>query len=132
MKVLFADTFYFVALLNRNDPYHRRVIGFDRGSRTLLATEWVSTEVADLLAKGRARRHVVALIRDLRRAGDCEVVAFSSAVFDEAQNFYDRHHDKEWSLTDCTSFLIMQERGITEALTGDRHFEQAGFVALLK
>jgi predicted nucleic acid-binding protein len=46
--------------------------------------------------------------------------------------FYHRHNDKKWSLTDCTSFVVMREMGITEALTGDTHFEQAGFVALLK
>ena len=53
-------------------------------------------------------------------------------LFDRALNFYHRHSDKEWSLTDCTSFIVMRDQGIKEALTGDKHFEQAGFVALLK
>jgi uncharacterized protein len=132
MSALFADTYYFVALLNRDDQYHKRAIGFDRGRRGLLTTEWVLTEVADLLAKGRTRQYVMPLIRDLRGAVDCEIVAFSDDIFEQAQSFYDQHRDKEWTLTDCTSFLVMQERGITEALTGDRHFEQAGFTALLK
>jgi predicted nucleic acid-binding protein len=90
------------------------------------------TEVADLLAKGGIRRYVMPLIRDLRESADCEIGAFSEDVFEEAQSFYDQHRDKQWTLTDCTSFIIMRERGITEALTGDRHFEQAGFIALLK
>jgi predicted nucleic acid-binding protein len=132
MSALFADTYYFVALLNRNDQYHQRAIEFDRGHRGLLTTEWVLTEVADLLVKERTRRYVMPLIRDLRGADDCEIVAFSGDVFEKAQSFYDQHCDKEWTLTDCTSFLVMQERGITEALTGDHHFEQAGFTALLK
>ena len=132
MSTLFADTYYFVALLNRNDQYHQRAIGFDRGHRGLLTTEWVLTEVADLLAKGRTRRYVIPLIRDLGESADCEVIAFSNDIFEEAQSFYDQHRDKEWTLTDCTSFLVMRERGIIEALTGDHHFEQAGFTALLK
>ena len=132
MSALFADTYYFVALLNRNDQYHQRAIEFDRGHRGLLKTEWVLTEVADLLAKERTRRYVMPLIRDLRESADCEIVAFSGDIFEEAQSFYDQHRDKEWTLTDCTSFVIMGERGITEALTGDRHFEKAGFIALLK
>jgi len=72
------------------------------------------------------------LIRDLREAPDCEIVSFSSDIFEEAQSFYDQHRDKQWTLTDCTSFVVMRERGIADALTGDHHFEQAGFVALLK
>ena len=132
MIALFADTFYFVALLNRTDQYHRRAIGFDRGNRGLLTTEWVLIEVADLLAKGKTRPYVMPLIRDLQESGDCEIVAFSGDILERAQSLYDQHRDKEWTLTDCTSFLVMREHGITEALTGDRHFEQAGFTALLK
>ena len=55
-----------------------------------------------------------------------------SFYFDEGVRLYVARPDKDWSLTDCISFVVMRERGITEALTGDRHFEQAGFVALLK
>jgi len=65
-------------------------------------------------------------------ASSFEVVPLSHEIFDQALDFYHQHHDKQWSLTDCTSFIVMQQRGITEALTGDRHFEQAGFTALLK
>ena len=85
MSALFADTYYFVALLNRNDQYHQRAIEFDRGRRGLLTTEWVLTEVADLLAKGSARRYVMPMIRDLRGSDDCEIVAFSGDIFEEAQ-----------------------------------------------
>ena len=61
-----------------------------------------------------------------------EVVSISAALWNEALELYHQHRDKQWTLTDCASFIVMRERGITEALTGDRHFEQAGFVALLK
>lgn len=53
-------------------------------------------------------------------------------TFDAGVELYRARPDKDWSLTDCISFVVMRERGITEALTGDRHFEQAGFKALLK
>jgi hypothetical protein len=53
-------------------------------------------------------------------------------LFEAGTDLYSRRSDKEWSLTDCISFVVMQEQGIGEALTGDRHFEQAGFRALLK
>ena len=121
MSAFFADTYYFVALHNRDDQYHLRAIEFDRGNHGLLTTEWILTEVADLLARGRNRRYVVPLIRDLREAVDCEIVPFSSDIFEEAQDFYNQHRDKEWTLTDCISFVVMGARGITEALTGDHH-----------
>jgi predicted nucleic acid-binding protein len=53
-------------------------------------------------------------------------------LFDEGVKLFESRSDKEWSLTDCISFVVMQREGIAEALTGDHHFEQAGFVALLK
>jgi hypothetical protein len=59
-------------------------------------------------------------------------VPASSGLFAQALDLYHQHRDKEWTLTDCTSFLVMRERDITGVLTGDHHFEQAGFTALLK
>jgi len=84
------------------------------------------------LSEAKARKQVAPLIRQLRESPVWEIVPFSRDQFDAALEFHSLHHDKEWTLTDCVSFLLMRERGITEALTGDRHFEQAGFTALLK
>jgi len=89
-------------------------------------------EVADALSKGRVRRQGAPLIHHLRMSSVWEIVPHSSEQFNAALEFHSQHRDKDWTLTDCTSFLIMRDRGITEALTGDHHFEQAGFTALLK
>jgi predicted nucleic acid-binding protein len=133
MKFIFADTFYFIALLSPNDLCHARA---ERLARELkaryLTTDWIMTEVADALSRGRVRHQVAPLIRHLRESPVWEIIPFLRDQFDAALEFHSRHQDKEWTLTDCASFLVMQERGITEALTGDRHFEQAGFIALLK
>jgi predicted nucleic acid-binding protein len=53
-------------------------------------------------------------------------------LYDQGLDLYRSRPDKDWSLTDCISFTVMRQRGISEALTGDHHFEQAGFVAILK
>jgi predicted nucleic acid-binding protein len=71
-------------------------------------------------------------ILHLRASAPCEIVPASRELLDRALDFYHQHADKKWTLTDCVSFVIMRERGVTDALTGDKHFEQAGFVALLK
>jgi predicted nucleic acid-binding protein len=133
MKFIFADTFYFIALLSPNDQRHGRTKQLARELKArYLTTDWVMTEVADALSRGRVRHQVAPLIRRLRESPVWEIIPFSRDQFDGALEFHSRHQDKEWTLTDCASFLVMQERGITEALTGDHHFEQAGFTALLK
>jgi predicted nucleic acid-binding protein len=68
----------------------------------------------------------------LRQSPGGEVVPASRESLDNALEMYHEHADKEWTLTDCVSFIVMRERELTEALTQDHHFEQAGFVALLK
>jgi predicted nucleic acid-binding protein len=134
MKIVFADTFYFFAILSPGDQHHARTLRLTHRLRArFVTTDWVLTEVADALAKGgESRSRAVGLIRHLRASQAWEVVSFSQSLLESALDFYGHHRDKQWTLTDCTSFLIMHERGIAEALMGDRHFEQAGFIALLK
>jgi predicted nucleic acid-binding protein len=133
MKTVFADTFYFLALYYPDDQYHVQTVRIASQLKArFLTTDWVLTEVADALSTGRDHKNVAPLIHRLRESPVWEVVPFSRDRFDAGLAFHARHHDKEWTLTDCTSFLVMRERGISEALTGDRHFEQAGFIALLK
>jgi len=133
MSLIFADAFYFVARLNRYAQHHLKVMRFSPspGDR-LLTTEWVMLEVADALAGSDIRQNIQNFVDDLRRSPASEVVPVSSGLFAQALDLYHRHGDKHWTLTDCTSFVIMRERGIAKALTGDHHFEQAGFIALLK
>jgi hypothetical protein len=133
MSVVFADAFYFVARLNRRDQHHARVLQFSRDFRAqLLTSDWVLMEVADALAESECRGRVREFILHLRRMAACEIVPASRELLDRALDLYHQHADKEWTLTDCVSFVIMRERNVTDALTGDRHFEQAGFIALLK
>jgi len=133
MNLVFADAFYFVARLNRRDQHHARVLEFSRDFRArILTSDWVLMEVADALAESESRARVRDFILHLRQSGACEIIPASRELFDRALELYRQHTDKEWTLTDCVSFAIMRERKVADALTGDKHFEQAGFVALLK
>ena len=133
MSLVFADAFYFVARLNRHDQHHERVVAFSREFRSgILTTDWVLMEVADALAKSECRSRIRDFILHLRQAPGCEVVPTSRDLLDRALELYHQHTDKDWTLTDCVSFVIMRERGMTEALTEDRHFVQAGFTVLFK
>ena len=133
MNVVFADAFYFVARLNRRDQHHERVLKFSRDFRArLLTSDWVLMEVADALAGSESRARVQEFILHLRQSVACEIIPASRETLDRALDLYHQHADKQWTLTDCVSFVIMRDRNVTEALTGDKHFEQAGFIALQK
>ena len=74
----------------------------------------------------------IEFILHLRQMPACEIVPASRELLDRALDLYHQHADKDWTLTDCVSLVIIGDRNVTDALTGDKHFEQAGFVALLK
>lgn len=133
MSAHFADSFVFLAMLNRNDRKHGDAVRALSASRVpLVTTAWTLTEVADGLCAARSRGLFVALEQRLRRDIRITIVPPTQQLYDAGLDLYRQRPDKDWSLTDCVSFVVMRQRGIVEALTGDRHFEQAGFVALLK
>ncbi|MCI0457911.1 MAG: PIN domain-containing protein [Gemmataceae bacterium] len=133
MNAVFADTFYFIALLSTSDEGHAQAVEWTRQfTGRIVTTEWVLTELADGLATSRQRTQFEATRRKLLTGVSTEVVPLDRALYEQGVALYVARPDKEWSLTDCISFVVMQQEGIYEALTGDHHFEQAGFVALLK
>ncbi|MBI5774136.1 MAG: type II toxin-antitoxin system VapC family toxin [Verrucomicrobia bacterium] len=131
MSALFADSFYFLALLNPRDTAHAGALRFE-ASLPLVTTAWVLTEVGDALSAPENRGVFLHLLDLLRAAPDTRIIPPTGEMFERGVELYRQRPDKEWSLTDCLSFVVMEEQGIAQALTGDHHFEQAGFVALLK
>src|SRR5437867_3339942 len=124
----FADSYYYLALLNPSDAGHGPAV---EASKKLwggvVTTQYVLLEVADALAHPRHRNKFLALLAELDADPDVTVVESSNALFQRGVDLYRRRADKDWSLTDCISFVVMAEHGITEPLTGDQHFKQAGF-----
>lgn len=133
MTPCFGDTFFFLALLAENDEAHEQATRFiTRLKQDIYTTTWVLTEVADAIAAPSTRATFVPFLAFLRAHPRVVIVQTTDDLFDRGVALFDKRLDKGWSLTDCISFIVMQEQGITEALTGDHHFEQAGYVALLK
>ncbi len=132
MKALFADTFYYLGLLNELDEHHDEAVAASRQPRLrIVTTAWVLVEVADAFATSRTRRRIKTFIERLEADTKVKFVPATQELFDRGLALYDARPDKEWSLTDCISFVVMQDEGLTDALTGDHHFQQAGFEALL-
>ena len=133
MKAVFADSYYFLALLSDDDAGHDRAVAASRAlTGAIVTTTWVLTEVADAMADPLHRSEFVAYMEALRADPMVDIVPASQEVFDLGMELYARRRDKDWPLTDCISFVVMHKHGLTDALTADRHFEQAGFKVLLK
>ena len=133
MKAVFADTFYFLALLGDRDEAHDQAVDASRRQKgRLVTTVWVLTEVGDALAAPKNRSAFTGLLDVLRDDPQAVIVPPGQETFDRGVALYAERPDTGWSLTDCISFSVMREMNITEALTGDQHFEQAGFRALFR
>jgi uncharacterized protein len=129
---VFADTFFYLALFNARDTHHRRVLEFVKSYMGgVVTTQWVLTEVADAFASIPQRRELRAKFRLLADDLGTHIVDATPELFERGLTLYHARPDKEWSLTDCTSFVVMADEELADAFIGDRHFEQAGFKALL-
>lgn len=132
MTRVFADTFYFLALLNKRDEAHAKAVDLSSRIEKLVTTEWVLTELADGLASSRSRTIFVETRNELLADADTQIVPFEKQLYEDGISLFHNRPDKEWSLTDCISFVTMKRESIVNALTGDHHFEQAGFISLFK
>jgi len=131
----FADSSYWMALSRQRDQYHRRAVAWNQfviRTRSIIVTteavlwEWLNAfsdaSTRAVAAEGYRRAHADARI---------EVAPFQPELIDTAVQLYRTRSDKNWSLTDCLSFVVMERRQLKEALTTDRHFEQAGMKAMM-
>jgi hypothetical protein len=132
MKPVFADAFFFLALMNKRDASHASAVELvDRIFGTIVTTQWILVEVADAFSHPRDRGLFAMLLKLIESDDRIYVVSASKTLFDRGVTLYLNRQDKDWSLTDCISFVVMEARHIKDALTGDHHFEQAGFTVLL-
>ena len=138
MKELYGDTGYWVAQLLPDDALHtvaRRLTDALTADTRIVTSDLVLVELLNhVSAIGiRARFEAISICNDLYADPAVLIVpGGSSTQLREAMRMYEKFYDKYWSLTDCSSFIIMRERKIQDALTFDHHFEQAGFRALLR
>ncbi|MBI5652371.1 MAG: type II toxin-antitoxin system VapC family toxin [Chloroflexi bacterium] len=138
MPNLFVDTAGWGNLIDATQPYHSLAAIHYRSARQqqrkLITTNYVIAELITLLISPLRMPRSIAIefIEELKSATHIQIVHINAGLDRQAWEMFKRHQDKEWSLTDCVSFVLMKEQNIVEALTSDHHFEQAGFVRLLK
>lgn len=133
MKAVFADTSFYAAIVNVRDELHERAKSWGaRITGSIVTTEFVLLETANFCTYGRQRAVLLRLIENLRNDAAAQIVPATASGFQRGLDLFGARSDKEWSLTDCISFVIMEELALTDALTADEHFEQGGFRALLR
>ena len=135
MQVVFADSAAWIALINTRDDLHRNAWHvfneLQKQQTRLITTEFVFLEVADGLSAPSHRQKTVTFMNGLQNRRWLKIVPVSPSLYDEGWQLYTQRPDKEWSLTDCTSFAVMQQEGISLAFASDHHYEQTGFQKLM-
>ena len=135
-RIVFLDTSYAIALSSPSDQLHESAVGaaeiIESERASLVTTRAVTLEIGNALSKLKYRRAAVELLQSLEDDPTVEIIPLTEELYERASRLYGSRADKEWGMTDCFSFVVMQERGLTEALTADEHFSQAGFRALLR
>ncbi|BAY28023.1 hypothetical protein NIES2100_78520 [Calothrix sp. NIES-2100] len=133
---IFLDTTFAIALSAPQDNLHQRAVQLaellETAGTRLVTTQAVMLEIGNILSKQPLRHGAVMLLTALAADSKVAIVPLSPELYDRAFQLYCDRSEKEWKFTDCVSFIVMQYSGITEALTANEHFQQAGFRALLR
>ena len=128
----FVDTSFVIALVNDRDVFfskaHELLPAYIKNY--LITTDAVLFEIGNALSRD-FRKEAVDVIEILRSSPKTEIIEIDSGLFGRGLDLYKKYNDKKWGLVDCVSFVVMHDRGITDALTSDKHFVQAGFRAMM-
>ena len=133
MSCVFADTSFYVAVINERDMLHKAARDFSSNYRgDTVTTEYVLVELGNWFARSAYRDRFGTIIRWILDDAKTRVIPAGIDLFNEGVTLYVSRSDKTWSLTDCISFAVMEQLHLRDVLTIDHHFDQAGFRLLLR
>ncbi len=130
-NIYFLDTSYILALEIKNEADHKQVLQnwviLAQSKPVLVTTTYIFDEIVTFFNSRNLHHKAVEVGNRLLSSPDIELVEINTTLFNQGWQYFQKYQDKSYSLTDCLSFIVMEERGIITALTLDHHFIQAGF-----
>jgi hypothetical protein len=133
---LFLDASYIIALSTPKDNFHQVAVELSKSIGSLapriVTSHAILLEIGNSLSKMKYRSTAVGILNAIAHDPRVEIIDVTASLYSEALRLYTSRPDKEWGLTDCVSFIIMQQREIQQALTADEHFVQAGYQAVMR
>ena len=136
IESVFVDSFAWIAAINKSDNYHeisiRILEELLNNHAKLITTNYVVVETINALSKVELRKTVIGFIDKLEKSPSVQIIKITDEIYNNAWTLYQQRMDKDWGITDCTSFEIMKMFNIKTAFTSDKHFEQAGYILVVK
>lgn len=136
MLEVFLDTSYALALSAPHDRYHEQAVTLaeqlEADETRLVTTRAVVLEIGHVVSKIGYQQAAIEMLAALEVDRQVEIVPVSEQIYARALQLYQEQRAQTWSITDCISFVVMQERGLSDALTTGLHFQEAGFRVLLR
>ncbi len=133
---VFLDTSFSIAMAIEKDDFHERALELadkiEAENIYILTTQAIVLEIGNALSKLKYRQSAVGIIQHLESDLNTSIISLTDELYNKAFELFRNRPDKEWGLVDCISFVVMKEQKITDALTADEHFMQAGFRVLLR
>jgi len=133
MNRIFIDTAFVVALVNQKDQYHKQalILSQEYENTPMIITEAILLEIGNALAKD-FKHEAVDIINAFQSSDEVITIEQNTQLFQKGFEMYEKYQDKDWGIVDCISFVAMRENNVTDALTLDDHFKQAGFNILMR
>jgi len=136
IEAIFVDRFAWIATINKSDNYHEICLGILEellnNQAKLITTNYVVVETINALSKVEFRKTVIEFIDKLEKSPSVQIIRITDEIYNNAWTFYKQRMDKDWGITDCTSFEVMRAFNVKKAFTNDKHFEQAGYSLVVK
>ena len=135
IESVFVDSFAWIAAINKSDNYHEmciRILEELLNNHAKLITTNYVVETINALSKVELRKTVIGFIDKLEKSPSVRIIKITDEIYNNAWTLYQQRMDKDWGITDCTSFEIMKMFNIKKAFTSDKHFEQAGYILVVK
>lgn len=133
---VFLDTAFAIALALETDAFHEEALvladEIEAEEIHLITTRAIMLEIGNALSRSDHRKTAIEILESLELDNKVTIVPLTEELYKAAYKLYSSRADKEWGMTDCISFTVMQQFNLTDSLTTDRHFRQAGFNPLMR